>query len=310
MLKKHHYLGMVAISLALFTQANTTAWLDFALPETKMMVYFRPVDQLPIRNRQAVEPNLTAQAVVIVDVASGARLFEKNPRQLVAPASTTKLMTALVALETFQPDESLVVPPGAKLEGATAALFPGEELTVYSLLQASLIQSANDAAYTLAAGHPEGIEGFVAAMNKKAQLLGMNNTSFTNPIGFDHAQNYSTAFDLAILARQVMNDEMLQEIVSMPSAQITDVSGATRHWLTSTHQLIGKHPEVVGVKTGTTQAAGEVLITQVERDNQAILLVILGSQQRYPETLSLVDWTFNSYSWLAPEDLAWSSLPR
>jgi serine-type D-Ala-D-Ala carboxypeptidase (penicillin-binding protein 5/6) len=302
-MRSHHYLGLAIISLALFAQANTSEWLSVVMPELKTTVYYRPVTAVPVRIPGTAEPVLTAQAVVVVDVDSGSRLYEKNPRLLVAPASTTKLMTALVALDTFGEDAELTVPADLYREGAHASLIPGEKLSLESLIKASLIQSANDAAMTLAVNHPAGVDGFVAAMNEKATWLGMNDSNFTNPMGFDHRDHFSTAFDLAILAREAMKDPFLREVVGTPEAVITDVSGKNRHLLRSTHQLIGKDPQVVGVKTGTTQAAGEVLITQVQKEDKGALIVMLGSQQRYAETLGLVDWVFNAYYWLSLDEI-------
>jgi D-alanyl-D-alanine carboxypeptidase len=248
-------------------------------------------------------PLITAQTAYALDVNSMAILFERNPDFVVSPASTTKLMTALVALDLYPLDEIVTVKSGAGLNGASAGLFYGEELTVEALLQATLIHSANDAAWTLAEHHPEGVTGFVALMNEKARNLHLANTVFKNPVGYDHPEHVSTARDLALLAHAALKHEFVAETVAIQSLVVSDTTGRVSHRLATTNELLKSDPSIRGVKTGTTEQAGQVLITLAVRNEHPVLLVLLGSQDRYRDTTDLLSWVYDSYTWLDIDDL-------
>jgi D-alanyl-D-alanine carboxypeptidase (penicillin-binding protein 5/6) len=241
---------------------------------------------------------LSAQAVYVMDVASAAPLLIKEPMQPLFPASTTKLLTALTALKTYPLDHYLTVKEEAFTQGTTMHLELGEQISVRELLYGLLISSGNDAAFVLANNHPEGYDGFVIAMNQLAQELHLDHTTFTNPSGLDHPGHHTSARDLAILSREVMKEPLLQEIVGTKIYTTTGPLGELRHELVNTHALLGVVPGVKGVKTGTTEGAGQVLITQVERENHEVLIVIMGSQDRYGETRRIIEWIWQNYTWL------------
>ena len=140
-------------------------------------------------------------------------------------------------------------------------------------------------------------------MNFKAEQLNLKSTRYENPAGFDDDVQRSSAHDLVILSKEFMKNDFLASVVATKEAVITDVSGEYKHYLESTHQLLGVDPTVVGIKTGTTQGAAQVLITQFNREGHRIIVVVMGSDDRYLETTNIVDWVFDNYIWINPEDL-------
>lgn len=244
--------------------------------------------------------NVTAQAVYVMDVNSGSVLLEKNATTLKYPASTTKLMTTLVASELYSHDERVVITDKDLSTGSVIGLTIGEDLSVNELLSASLIQSANEAALALANHHPSGYAAFIEGMNLKAKQLHLDQTTFNNPSGIDDLKQQTSARDLAILAREVMKNQVLAAMVGVKTSTI----GSTfQHTLYNTHALLGKNG-VTGIKTGTTVLAGEVLITLIKREDREILIVLMGSQKRYDETQMILQWVEKQYTWLSEVDVA------
>lgn len=240
---------------------------------------------------------LSAQSIYVMDVPSAAVLFTKQPEQVRSPASTTKLLTALVALDVYAPNQVLTVQLEGETEGTVMGLETGENIKVLDLLAGLLIQSGNDAAMVLANNHPQGYQGFVAAMNYKASQLGLESSAFTNPAGLDGNTHYSTARDLALISREVMKNPVLLPLVKTKEMLVSDTTLSVTHRLFNTNVLLGSEPGVIGIKTGTTELAGEVLITQLQRQGQEILVVMMGSQDRYADTKQVYDWIFNHYHW-------------
>lgn len=242
--------------------------------------------------------NLTASAAAVIDLDSKSVLFEKSASGKYLPASTTKLMTAIVARQEYQLGDEVQINEVPKIVGASIGFINGEKITVRDLLKASLIQSGNESAILLAEHHPGGADEFIRLMNQKAQELHLDQTHFANVTGLDHPDHYSSAKDLALLSRKFMSDSVLREIVATKTTTIGDVRGWYRHQIWNTHRLLNPDEGFVGVKTGTTDGAGEVLITQVERNDRKLLFVLLGSLDRYEETLSLLEWVESNYTWV------------
>lgn len=241
-------------------------------------------------------PQFSAWAVLVKDIDSGQILYQKDIDTPYAPASTTKLMSALVAQEHFNAGDILSVPNLALVGGSTMGLKVGETLTFRSLLYGMLLDSGNDAAYTIASNYPGGITAFVAAMNRKAAELGLKNSHFENPAGFDNVNHYSSAADLAVIAEAVAGDYQLSKIVSTKQTEVFSFDSSREHILKNLNRLL-EMPGVIGMKTGTTEKAGENLVGLVERDNHKIITVMLGSKDRFKETERLIDWVFKNYSW-------------
>jgi D-alanyl-D-alanine carboxypeptidase (penicillin-binding protein 5/6) len=229
----------------------------------------------------------------VIDARDGEVMFAKQAGQRRQIASTTKLMTALLTLENARPKTvfSAADYVAAPVE-SQIGLRPGEQMTVKDLLDALLLESANDAAVTLAEGVSGTREAFVAAMNARAGELGLDSTSYANPIGFDDPLNYSTARDLSRLALELMRRPRFARIVDMPVAELD--SGARPRLIDNRNTLIAAYPFVSGVKTGHTLQAGYVLVGAAEsRAGGKVISVVLGEPSepaRDADTLALLRW--------------------
>lgn len=251
----------------------------------------------PINVTQVVPPPLSAQGVMIVDVPSGVSLYEKNSDIQFLPASTTKLMTAMVALEHYQLTDEVVVKT-VITEGQVMELVYGERITVENLLYGILVHSANDAAFALAEHFPGGVEAYVALMNEKARYLHLNRTHFTNPIGFDDAAHMTTPKDLANLSLTALKNSIITKMVGVPQITVSDSTYSHFHPLKNINELLGKIPGVSGLKTGWTIHAGQALVTTAQRNGRQILIVLLKSEDRFGETEQLLEWVFTNFSWV------------
>jgi len=249
----------------------------------------------PVRIGKSDVPQLTAEGAFIIDVDSAVPIYEKDSHKILYPASTTKMMTALVARETYQLNDVLQVPE-ATYSGSTMKLFPGEKITVKNLLYGLLINSGNDAAEVLAERYPSGREGFIARMNEKSSELGLRNSAFVNPSGLPENGHVSSAWDLGQLAAVLMKDEEIRPIVRTVETTVYG-AGGERHVLKSTNKLLGTINGLDGVKTGYTDEAGEVLVSSVMRNNKRIVVVLLKSNDRFGETKQLVDWVYANHEW-------------
>ena len=234
-----------------------------------------------------------ARAAIVVDARDGTVMFAKHPDAERAIASTTKLMTALLALEQAKPSNVFTAPAYHAMPAESRInLREGERMTVHDLLEALLLESANDAAETLAEGVSRSREAFVAEMNARAKDLGLEHTSYANPIGLDEAGNYSSARDLASLARVLMQRPRFARIVDMPEARLE--SGTRPRVVDNRNDLISEYPWVSGVKTGYTANAGNVLVGAADGPGGArVISVVLGEPTeaaRNSETLALLRW--------------------
>lgn len=238
------------------------------------------------RQREAQQtPTLSASALLLYDVDAKRVLYTRQGDVSLPPASLTKLMTALLVLESASLETSLdsevTIQSEDLIGGATMGLYVGERLTLEALLWGLLIPSGNDAAMAAARYVAGSAEAFVARMNQRAAELGLQQTNFVNPHGLDIDGHVSSVNDLLILVQQTLNYALFREIVATENI---DVAG---HLLHNTNQLLGTFPGATGIKTGTTPAAGECLIASIERDDHTILAILLGSQDRYADMRTL-----------------------
>jgi D-alanyl-D-alanine carboxypeptidase (penicillin-binding protein 5/6) len=240
-----------------------------------------------------------AQAAIVVDAVDGTVMFAKRPDAERSIASTTKLMTALLALEQAAPDQVFTAPAySAAPAESRINLREGERMTVEDLLEALLLESANDAAVALAENISGSREAFVEEMNERAAELGLDHTSYANPIGLDEAGNYSTARDLAALARRLLRNPRFAGIVDMPEAELE--SGIRPRVVENRNDLVAKYPWVSGVKTGYTLNAGNVLVGSAGRGpRRRVVSVVLGEPteaERDSDTLALLRWGLGRFS--------------
>jgi len=249
----------------------------------------------PAKKNTTPPPEITAEGVFIIDVESAVPLYEKEAHKILYPASTTKIMTALVARELYDLDEILQVPE-ATYSGSLIKLEPGERMSVRNLLYGLLISSGNDAAEVLASHHPNGRDGFISMMNERATQLGLLNTFYENPSGLQSPQHVSSAWDLGQLAAVALRDESIRSIVKLQEKTVFGEDGE-RHVLNTTNKLLGVVSGLDGVKTGYTGEAGEVLVSSITRNDRQVVVVLLKSKDRFAETRSIVDWVFASHEW-------------
>ncbi|PIV00566.1 hypothetical protein COS55_03300 [Candidatus Shapirobacteria bacterium CG03_land_8_20_14_0_80_40_19] len=241
-------------------------------------------------------PRLTAESIYMIDIDSMVTLYEKNAEELLLPASVTKIMTALVALENY-PLGQILTFDGTKIEGNGLGLKKGEQMSVENLLYGTLIGSGNDAAYVLASNFPSGLAGFTERMNRRAEELNLLNTHFVNPMGLDQEGQYSTAKDLAMLSIAALKNPSFARIVAIPSLIITDVTKKLVYNLKNTNELISEDNGFKGIKTGWTENAGECLVALYDKDSHRIITVVLHSQDRKGETKQITSWLSDNFVW-------------
>lgn len=248
-------------------------------------------------NKQ-IQPFITAESAIIMDANSKVVLYEKNPSVRFSMASTTKLMTALVGIEYFKPSDILTV-YSSNVEGVNVGFQVGEQIYFKDMLYAMLLPSGNDAAYAIAQNFPGGFEAFVTKMNEKAQSLNLQNTHYADPAGLNDDGNYTTARDLAQLATVVANSQTLSEITSTKSKVITTVGGVKAYELENLNRLLGLYG-VIGLKTGYTEGAGEVLVTSVLSSGHHFIIVVMRSQNRFLDTETLLQYVTSDVTYFIP----------
>lgn len=254
------------------------------LPGIEMMRVSAPTKHV----KPLVVPTLSASGVLLLDAASGEEIFSISPDVRRPMASLTKIMTALMILEHHKISETVTIPPVAEnIRGSTVGLIPGQHMSVSSLLKALLLPSANDAAYALASFHSRSVGAFVRTMNERAQVLGLENTRFANPAGLDHPEQYSTPRELGWLTMAALRHPTFATTVQMRSARIATSEGK-EYDLRNTNEMLHYNEDVFGVKTGTTDNAGECLILLFREGHRDYLLVLLGSKDRYTDSLHIL----------------------
>ena len=203
------------------------------------------------------------------------------------PASTTKILTALVAYDVYKPDQVITVKKTID-DGQVMGLVIGEKITFENILYGMLVYSGNDAAYVLADNY--GYQKFIDLMNAKAKSLGMKNSQFVNPNGLDSASQYSSAFDLSLAARELLKNPYLAKIVSIKEITISDVDFKYFHRLESVNKLLGEIQGLGGLKTGYTENAGENLVSFYKKNGHQFVIVILKSLDRFDDTRNIISW--------------------
>ncbi len=234
--------------------------------------------------------DISAGSAILIDADSGAVLYEKNPDERRLIASTTKIMTALVVLESCDLEETVEVPKDCeRVGGSSMYLRAGEEVTVRDLLYGLLLMSGNDAGLALADHCGNGdVETFVTQMNIKAQNLGLADTSFENPHGLDGERNYSTARDMATLAAYAMQNETFYQIVSTQEAMVAG------RLMQNHNKLLKRLDGVCGVKTGFTKAAGRCLVSCAERNERRFITVTLSAPDDWNDHEKLYQAVFDA----------------
>lgn len=232
-------------------------------------------------------PVIKAAALYMVELKSGRVLLEKHSTRRLPPASLTKIMTALVALDAAPLQEVVKIDGRSLVHHSSYNFRSGEEFLLRDLLTAMLVASANDACEAVAWHIGGDDKRFVTMMNERARALGLTNTHFANPCGFDAPGHYSTAMDLALLTEQALQQPFFSMMVRTLARDITTVDGARKLSLHSTNELL-IDPDVNGVKTGYTSKAGRCLIASMFKDRHRLLLVGLNVQDRWEQATRLL----------------------
>lgn len=271
-------------------------------------LFFRPAaagspdsDEVPALVEPPVgagRPRLQCQAAVLMEWATGAVLYAHRATEKRDPASLTKIMTAVVALERGSLSEPVrISAQAAWMPGSVMGLREGQEYTLKDLLYGLLLESGNDAAVAIAE-HLAGSEReFARLMTEKAHQLGALSTCFLNPHGLTEPGHYSTAYDLALITRYALTLPLFAAIAGTAEKQVADLGQpSSERVLYNTNRLLGSYPGMEGGKTGTTAAAGACLITSAVRDGMRLISVVLDSADRWEDTRRLLDWGFTNFT--------------
>ena len=260
-------------------------------------------------------PGLKARSAILMDFKTGQVLYENKARLRCAPASTTKIMTAILAVESGRLDEvAKVSPRAASTGGSSMHLYPGQLITIRELLTGLLLRSGNDAAVAIAEYLAGSEAAFVEQMNRKALIIGAGDTHFCNPHGLSTAGHYSSAYDLALMARYALASPLFAEIVGTKETTIDwqDRRGQEKDInLRNTNKLLWMLEEADGVKTGTTSAAGPCLVSSATRANQKLIAVVLHDTSRWYDSMQLLKYGFDNfelYEYASQNDIL-SSIP-
>ncbi len=247
----------------------------------------------------AAPPQIKARAGVLIDAKTGDMLFEKNSRERNAPASTTKIMTAILAVESGRLDDPVRVSlRAAATRGSSMHLYAGQVLSLHELLSGLLLRSGNDAAVAIAEHLAGTTEAFVEQMNERARALGATDTHFRNPHGLSAPGHYSSAYDLALLARFALTDPTFAALVGSKEISIEWLDRRGREKdvnLRNTNRLLWMLEEADGVKTGTTGEAGPCLVSSATRGNHKLIAVVLHDHSRWYDSMQLLKFGFDNY---------------
>ena len=252
--------------------------------------------QTAIISANAATPALSARSAVLIDGESGEVLCSKNPDERLPMASTTKIMTALVAIENADLDKTVTIPKEAVgVEGSSIYLYEGEELKLIDLLYALMLESANDAATAIALAVGGSIEGFADMMNQKARELCLSDTGFQNPHGLDGEEHYTTARELGKIAACAMKNDTFREIVSTKKKTIPLNGDEGVRLLINHNKLLKSYDGAIGIKTGYTKKSGRCLVSAAERDGLTLICVTLSAPDDWKDHKSLLDYGFDLY---------------
>ena len=245
--------------------------------------------------------DISARHYALLEAESKDTVCESGGHIKAPMASTTKIMTAILAIENGDPSKTVVIPKEATgIEGSSIYLKEGESLTLEELTYALMLESANDAAMAIAIEIGGSLDGFVEMMNEKAYELGLGNTHFTNPHGLDNEEHYTTAYDLARLATYAMENPVFKEIVSTKKKVIPMEDGC--RVLINHNKLLRLYDGAIGVKTGFTKRSGRCLVSCAERDGVRLICVTLNAPGDWCDHKKLLDYGFTKYERLRLAD--------
>ncbi len=251
-------------------------------------------------NLSSSEPITHSKHIVVIDRKTLSVLYEKDAYSKTAMASTTKIMTCILALEKISLDTTITVSKNAaSIHGSVLGLHTNDTITIHDLLYGLMLRSGNDCAISLAEAISGTTEDFAVLMNKKSQELNLKNTHFVTPNGLDDENHYTSAYDLAILTDYALKNESFKKIVSTKNCNIS-INGISRN-ISNTNELLGNVEGVYGVKTGFTFNAGRCLVSSCKRDNMDIIVVVLGAdtkKMRTKDSYNLINYIFKNFAYI------------
>jgi len=268
----------------------------------KQNLYLSRLPVLPKKDKDAVEPEVNAVSVFVMDKDTDYPLLDKNSKKQMPIASLTKIMTALLVVEKGDLEEAVTISSAAAgVFGSNRGMVAGEKIKLKDLLGIMIIDSNNTAAYALAEHIGGSEDNFVVMMNEKAAALGLGNTKFFNAHGLDEygEDNYSNAYEIAQLIDAALDEDIIWEYSVMQKAAFYSMDMKQRHVVENTNELLGKMENIYGGKTGYTASAGEclALVSRSADDEHKIISVILNAEDRFVEMKKVVNWVFNVYRW-------------
>lgn len=238
-------------------------------------------------------PSVSAKSAVLYEPTSNEFLFERNADECLPMASTTKIMTALIALESLSLNSEITVAAEAcGIEGSSLYLKPGEIFTVRDLITGMMLRSANDAAAALAYEISGGISNFAVIMNERARLMGLTRTSFENPHGLDGKNHYTTARELALISAEAMKNSDFKAIAMTKELTLTNKDGYSRH-VTNHNKLLQMYEGSTGIKTGYTKKSGRCLVGAAERNGISLISVTINAPDDWNDHSALFDFGFS-----------------
>lgn len=242
---------------------------------------------------EAAGPRVTADSALLIEVEDGRILWEKQSHQPRPPASTTKVLTALMALEMGDGEEEVVISQRAGNTGESSInLFPGEKTKLGVLITGALVRSGNDACVAISEHIAGSEEMYTLWMTAKARLLGAKNSQFFNTHGLPNKQHLSSAYDLAAIARYAVRNPEFSQIVKQKTAHLDNREGWPKT-IRNTNRLLWSYPFADGVKTGTTNAAGKCLVASATKGNRRLIAVVLHSDDRVGDCLRMFEYGFS-----------------
>ncbi len=263
---------------------------------TAFLLFFTAIFAYNTAEVRAEGVEVSAQSAVVLEAGTGRILFEKNAYQKLPMASTTKVMTALVALEYGNPDDVITVGQNASgVEGSSIWLSAGERMTLSDMLYGLMLASGNDAAVAIAEHIGGSVEAFVDMMNKKAKEIGAYNTHFANPNGLPDKNHYTTAYDLALISAYAMKNETFCTIVK---TQYKTLPWEGHEWdrvVKNKNKILWNYEGGNGIKTGFTKEAGRCLAAAAQRDNMQLVSVVLNAPDMFNDCMALMDYGFENY---------------
>jgi len=252
---------------------------------------------VPLRAADTAPPAVGAASAVAIDATTGRVLYDKQMHEQRRPASTTKVMTAIVALETMRDENEIVVSATnaqAMVGSSVMGLWADAPITYRDLLYGLMLPSGNDAALELARNLAPSVEEFVEKMNAKAAELGLRNTHFRNPHGLDRAYHFSSAYDLAMIARYAMQNVRFREIAA---ARQHHLSPPFDYDVFNGNSLLDSYPGALGVKIGWTNRAGWTFVAAAQRHGREVIVALMNTPDRDADAAALLDWSFATFEW-------------